>query len=146
MPAHRKPSEQLERAGAFRKNPNRRRKDLAGRGELPKSPPSHLRQVKGATEAWREIVATIPTGVATGSDRFIIERAAILLARSRTELAGFTSNHESQLRAYLGNLGLSPESRSRLGSGNGKDPKPNPFAEVGDPQKPQQPLGPRRVA
>jgi len=129
MPAHRKPTEVLDRTGANRKNPQRRRKPPQGRGELSTTPPSHLRKLRGACAAWKEIVESIPSGVATGSDRFVVERAAVLLARSRSGEI-WKAADETNLRAYFGALGLAPEARERLG-GAGDEPETNPHASVG---------------
>lgn len=130
MPAQRKPSSLQERKGAYRKDPQRRRKDPKGKGTLPASPPAHLRLSAALAEIWREVVAALPPAVATGSDRFVVERLVRLLARSRSPRAAWKAADESQLRAYLNSLGLSPAARANLAGAGGEEEK-NPFERFG---------------
>lgn len=129
MARQRKAAEQLRREGAFDKNPKRRRKDLAGKGRLPDSPPRGLKLTPEERDAWLELAAWIPAGITSGSDRFVVERLARLLARSRGG-GKWTAADETQLRAYFGALGLHPAARATLGGGGGEAPT-NEFDEFG---------------
>lgn len=75
---------------------------------------------------WREIVAGIPKGVAGPPDRFLIEICALLLMQvrdARTPSASLLG----ELRKCLGELGMTPASRTRFVIPS----KPgNPFAEL----------------
>ena len=102
-----KPTEVLELTGAFLDNPARRR--LPGpKSELPiGEPPGYLAPDEAA--AWREFVGNAPAGVLTGGDRWILEVAARLMARSRWQ--GLTTAETGHLRACLSELRASPASR-----------------------------------
>jgi phage terminase small subunit len=130
MPAQRKPSALQERKGAFRKDPQRRRRDPKGKGALPANPPRHLALNEKLAETWREVVAWLPAGIATGSDRFVVERLVRLLHRSRSR-GSWKAADESQLRAYLNALGLSPAARANLAGAGSDKPPENPFARFG---------------
>lgn len=139
MARQRKSSVLLERSGAYRAHPSRRRKDPPGRGELPASPPPHLRFGAKLAAIWRELVAALPAGIATGSDRFVVERAVRLLHRARTD-PNFKAFDETQLRAYLGALGLSPSARANLAApGAGAGERENPFERFHARRSPAKP-------
>ena len=110
MARSRKPTEVLELTGAFLDNPARRR--LPG----PKSPypigepPEHLAADESAT--WLEFCTHAPAGVLTAGDRWVLEMAARLMAKSRRE--GLLAAELGHLRACLTELGASPASRSRV--------------------------------
>jgi len=104
----------LEKQGAFRHNPQRRRTPPKGRGKLPGEPPEDLDLERWETKAWKEIVRSIPPGVATGSEIILVEVAARLLGRLRRSV-DLNGSQISQLRYILTDLGCSPAARERLG-------------------------------
>jgi hypothetical protein len=104
----RKPTEVLKLAVTFLDNPTRRR--LPGpTSELPiGGPPEHLAPHEAT--AWREFVANAPAGVLTGGNRWVLEMACRLIAKSRRE--GLLAAETGYLRACLTALGVSPASHS----------------------------------
>lgn len=140
MPRPRKPSKALEREGAYRHNPQRRRNPPKGRGKLPASPPDHLELERWEVKAWREIVASIPDGVATGSEVLLVEMASRLLGRLRRSV-DLNGSQISQLRYILSDLGCSPAARERLGVRDPREEDDQGFGEFGagesQPQAPE---------
>jgi hypothetical protein len=104
MPARRVPSAVLKARGAFRKDPARGRAranepvPTAQVGEAPTFLTAEQRT------AWSEIVGAAAPGVLSAMDRFILERAAILLAESRSGQP-FSAAKDTVLRQTLGALG-----------------------------------------
>lgn len=129
MANQRKPAKLLERAGAFRKNPSRRRTDARGRGELPNAPPAGLTKRQAAL--WRRVIAKLPPDIATGSDEFALARLVVLLDRAN-HARHWTAAWETQLRCYFNAFGFHPSARAALGGG-GKEEKKNPFEEFRSP-------------
>jgi phage terminase small subunit len=127
MPARRVPSALLELRGSFQAHPERRREDLPGRGEWDPTPPEHLEEREAA--AWRELVAVIPVVVLAGSDRFAVAQAARLLAQVRATPAAEPAFRllDDSLRKWLGELGCTPISRTKLGARTPADNASNPF-------------------
>ncbi len=123
MPRQRKPTAIMELTGAFRKDPQLRRdNEPPSVGPFPAQPPDHL--ADDIKAAWEEIVEVVPFGVLGGSDRFIVEVCAILVAEMRRET--MNSARITQLRIALGALGLTPADRARLTVDR---KEPNPFDE-----------------
>lgn len=111
MPAHRKPTSLLELAGAYRKDPQRRRVDPRPRGEIglpPKQGPITFKQ------AWNMIVSCCPEGVLADRDRPWVEIAAHLLVQFRADPAAMHPAKLSRLTAMLASLGMSPADASRV--------------------------------
>lgn len=110
----RKPSAVLELTGAFDRNPSRRR----ARASEPQpdgplgEPPEHL--PPSVAGCWREIADLVCAGVLARSDRLILEHAAHLLDRLRSEHWRVSPAVLLRYEATLGQLGLSPTARSRL--------------------------------
>jgi hypothetical protein len=98
----RTPTAVLELRGAFRRNPNRRRKfEPRISTALPEPPP---RLPKPVESAWLEMQGR---GYwLTSADRFLVEIAATLMARYRFE--EIKSGDVSQLIQLLGRLGFAP--------------------------------------
>jgi hypothetical protein len=98
----RTPTAVLELRGAFRRNPNRRRKfEPRISTALPEPPPRLPKPVKSA---WLEMQGR---GYwLTSADRFLVEIAATLMARYRFE--EIKSGDVSQLIQLLGRLGFAP--------------------------------------
>lgn len=126
MARQRKPAAVLERTGRFRHDPQRRRKDVKGKGELPSTPPAWLQLSAIQTALYSRIAELIPDGVASGSDVIIVALAARALAKVQS--GKFRSADMAQLRALLNSLALSAPARAALGAG-GSDAETNPFDE-----------------
>jgi hypothetical protein len=111
MPAHRKPTNVLELAGAFRKDPQRRRSDPTPAG--PIGPPPKQRPLDFPA-AWRYLVKCTPPGVLADRDRVWLEVAAHLLVQFRADPANMHPAKLSRLTSCLSALGLSPADASRV--------------------------------
>lgn len=111
MPAHRKPSNVLELAGAFVHNPNRRRVDPVPHGPIGKAPKQGPITF---AKAWALIVAQCPDGVLADRDRVWVEVAASLFVQFRSDPAGMHPAKLSRLTAMLAALGMSPADASRV--------------------------------
>jgi len=110
----RKPTDEvLELTGAFLKDPTRRRLPGPKSGLPIGGPPEHLAPHEAA--AWLEFVANAPAGVLTGGDRWVLEIACRLMAKSRRE--GLLAAETGYLRACLTALGAWPASHSVPGAG-----------------------------
>lgn len=68
------------------------------------------------TSVWREITNCLPWGVAGKPDRLLVELATNLICIMRNDPGAMTPALASQLRTALGELGLTPGSRARLGT------------------------------
>jgi len=142
MARPRKPSKILERSGAFRHNPQRRRRDARGVGTLPPEAPMHLELTRHEALAWKELVAVIPPGVVTDSERFVVEMAARIVGRVR-KTGEYSPALLGQLRLYLGSLGLTPSDRARLAVPE-EDPGADGFEEFSRPIEPMPSGGKRK--
>lgn len=124
MARPRKPTNVLELTGAFKKDPQRRRRDADPAGELT-APPAHI---NGAVlNAWNDVVKFAPLEVLTESDRLSVELAANLLAQFRNDPIEFPAAKLARLEALLGKFGMTPADRSKVG-GKKEKPKANSFA------------------
>ncbi len=110
MARPRKPTELLILTGGYRPDRHARRRGAPKSERAIGDPPGHLAPDEAA--AWREFCRDTPAGVLTSADRWILEMAARLVARSRRE--GLTGAELGHLRACLGELGATPASRSRV--------------------------------
>jgi hypothetical protein len=110
MPRPRKPTAMLELLGAFKHNPSR----LRDRKNEPivttplSDPPKYL--TTGATAAWSEM--QLRGRWLTSADRFLVEIAAVLMARYRID--ELKSGDVSLLIGLLGKIGFSPKERGTL--------------------------------
>lgn len=102
-------------------------------------PPAGLKNAKKKSEpqnldAWAEIVAAIPPGVARESDRFTIEIAARLLARLRATdpLCYLSAAELGSLQRALSSLGMTPADRSKVGATDGNTKKAEAAADPWD--------------
>lgn len=119
MGAQRKTTAELERKGAFDKNPARGRDRAAEPvpiGELGPPPESFLRDSK-LLEAWNELLEETKDILLTNADRGHFEMTARLRVRCRSYRA--KTGDFAQLNKYQSQLGLNPASRS-LVHGKGK--------------------------
>ncbi len=125
----RKSSDLLELTGAFRKDPQRRRHDLQGVGELG-PPPSNFTPQEIAT--WDSLLSHVPEGVLTGSDwhafRDFVGFVAWVEAGPRERLL----KHHDALWKFYTRFGMTPEGRRKLAIPAAK-PVVNPFEKFGRP-------------
>ena len=123
MPRPRKSSVVLEAKGAFKKDPQRKREDVRGVGEIGEPPETFTDQER---ELWRKIAKMVPAGVVTGSDGLIMEALARYWAKFReTKSEDITAAQVGQLIAGCNALCMSPQSRTKIQAP--KDEKKNPF-------------------
>lgn len=127
MPAVRKPTEVLERAGAFKINPSRgraRADEPKPEGELG-DPPDHL--AKDVKVAWRYLAALLPAGVAKDMDRAAMEEMAMLRVICQSSRA--TAAERVLYKNYLSLFGMTPADRSRVKIKPKSAEKSDPLAE-----------------
>lgn len=124
MSRPRKPTSVLNAAGAFRKNPQRKRD-----GEPETTGPIGTPRESLSTtevECWQEIVDCAPLGVLTRSDRIFVEIVAGLMAEMRADFEGMQTSRLALLVTMLGKAGLNPSDRARLSIPTAKED--NPFS------------------
>ena len=127
MPAVRKPTEVLERTGAFKINPSRGRARAAEPkpgGDLGE-PPDHL--AKEVKAAWRYLAGLLPEGVAKDMDRAAMEEMAMLRVICQSSRA--TAAERTLYKSYLSLFGMTPADRSRVKVDQKKPVKADPLAE-----------------
>lgn len=126
MARPRKPTAELERNGAFAKNPNRKRQDAKTSGPVGDPPPS-LNLALHAT--WHELAEQAPLNVLRSADRALLEMATRLLYNFRA--LPFTVLPEpaliGQLIKCLSAMGMTPVDRSKVHAPQEK--AENPFAK-----------------
>lgn len=88
--------------------------------------PDHLAAI--LRPIWDEIIALVPKGVLTASDRLIVELAVRNMQIIRTG-ADLSCQRSTELRRCLAELGCTPSSRASLGVLKPK--ASNPYAEFG---------------
>lgn len=123
----RKPTAELERKGAFRKDPQRRRqREPIPTGELGEAP-FHLRVAE--KRAWNELALLAAPGVLTDSDRWLVEIACGLLAKQcdRSRRGGLKAGELTALISCLSRMGMTPADRSKVGVPEQREE--NPFSE-----------------
>lgn len=119
MPRARKPTNVLKFTGAFDKNPKRgeQRKNEPKSTDPIGDPPPELEG--HALTAWKRIVSECPPGVLTKRDRIVVQAAAVLTGRMiRGE---DDAKLLSQLRVFLGELGMTPAAASKVSAPAGED-------------------------
>jgi phage terminase small subunit len=131
MPRPRKPTELHALSGALEKNPGR----YADRKAEPQDdralgpPPEWL--AADAKAAWLELERISAPGVLRIGDRIAVEIAALLIARLRRAGDLMPEPELRRLQSLLGELGLSPASRSKVQAGPVK--ATNPFEKFKKP-------------
>lgn len=126
MAAHRKPSNVLELAGAFKHDPARRRADPPTHKAIGRPPKPNSLTFE---QAWKYIVKCAPRDVLRDDrDRLWIEVAAHLLVQFRAEPAAMHPAKLSRLVAMLAALGMSPADASRVAAAPPAKAR-NPFDE-----------------
>jgi phage terminase small subunit len=123
MARHPQPREIADLKGATRHDPQRYRKEMPAVDQPLGNPPEKL-SVE-AQSAWFELSGLAPTGVLKGSDRIMLEMAAVLLVKFRADPDEFPSSKMTHLIGILARLGMSPADRQKLGTE--KLPEGNPF-------------------
>lgn len=115
MPRHRQPREIAELKGSIKRNPQRYRGRPASSGLPLGEAPDHLSaQTK---DAWKDLEQCSLPGVLQGSDRFIMEITAGLLAEFRSKPSQFPAGKYRSLISCLGRIGLTPAERTNVGVG-----------------------------
>jgi phage terminase small subunit len=141
MARPRKPTHLLAISGGLDKNPQRYT-DRAGEPvddrELGDPPP---KLDPAAQAAWREIAQVAPVGVLAQADRLIVELAAMLVAQFRRQGDLMPLPAVTRLQSVLGDLGLTPASRSKVTAAASK-PQAGRFAGIG--KRPHPPVKPDR--
>lgn len=133
MARPRKPTALLEASGAYKKDPQRRAdregevEDVEDLGARPPGLPVAVAVV------WDELVADCHKGVLTRADRQSLEIAARLMAEFRQRGADMEAGKIGRLQAALGELGMSPASRSKVKVAR-KPAARNPLADIFKPK------------
>ena len=110
MARPRKPTAVLELTGAFKKDPQRRRKnEPKPGGPIGEPPPGFNAELK---VIWRELVTAVPAGVLTISDRWLVELACRTMHDVRRGAA--LASERNLLLSCLSRMGLTPADRSRI--------------------------------
>jgi hypothetical protein len=78
------------------------------------NPPADWKPV--AKALWHEIAGHLPPHVATKCDCVVFETLIRLVARMREKPEELTPSLAAQIRACLGELGMTPSARTRLGT------------------------------
>jgi hypothetical protein len=115
----RKPTDELDRRGAFDKNPKRGREranEPVVNDELG-DPPADFLNAKSPTSlgllaCWNDVVAAAKEVKLNRGDRIHVEMTARQLYKCRRD--GAKAGDFGQLDRYLGKLGLNPADRSRV--------------------------------
>jgi hypothetical protein len=113
MPRHRMPREIAELKGSVRANPHRYKNKPITSGLPLGDAPAHLSEA--TVKAWHDLEKNSYPGVLQGSDRFILELTAGLLAEFRSHPVAFTAGKYRNLISCLGRIGLTPVERQSLG-------------------------------
>lgn len=122
MARHSQPREVAALKGADKKNPQRYRTE-APKSVLPLgSAPDHLSEM--AKAVWFELEAYAPAGVLAGSDRLMLETAAVLVAEFRENTKDFPASKMGHMIGVLARLGMSPSDRQKLGAEKTKEEDP----------------------
>ncbi len=130
MPKPRLSFDQAQARGSEQVNAGRfaDRKDAPPTTGVIGPPPKSLSAAE--KKIWKELVSTIPAGVAGESDRISVEIASRLLHQFRTNGHTMQSSRISLLMGMLSRLGLDPQARTRLHISPPAEPKPtDPLAE-----------------
>ena len=110
MARPRTPTAELERTGAFVKDPQRAREDAPTRaplGDPPATLPAEM------YETWQELRQIAPVDVLRCADAWVVENAVRLMYSQRTE-EKFTMAQMSQLNWCLSRMGMTPSDRSKV--------------------------------
>jgi hypothetical protein len=123
MPRPRKSTSELEKNGAFAKNPSRRRSDPKTKGPIGDPPPSLPLDLHAI---WYEIADAAPLGVLTHADRLFLASFSRWQHRERTA-EKWTAADAAALCWFYVRAGMTPADRSRVHAT--ADKATNPFAK-----------------
>jgi phage terminase small subunit len=118
MPYPRKPSNVLELKGAFKQNPQRRRKAVKPVNQPIGSPPDHLSPEQAGV--WAEIARIAPPNVLKQTDHMSLEVFACLMAEFRQGPELFTAARIAQLMQLFGRFGMTPADREKISIDQGE--------------------------
>lgn len=115
------PTNILEMRGAFKKNPQRRRKEEP-KSALPLGNPP-IRLSADVKKIWREIAKQCAPGVLTFADRQAMELVSIAIGRVRNLYDKYDADGKPEISmtdirtamALLGKFGMNPSDRAGLG-------------------------------
>lgn len=106
-----KPTAVLELVGAYKKNPQRKRKNepkpAQGIGKFTEGPTD-------LSSIWDEVVAQTVPGVMTMSDRLALEMVCRLMAEIRSKPDEISVGKVTALCNLLGRFGLTPADRAKV--------------------------------
>lgn len=125
MARPRKPEKILEITGAYKKHPERRRKNVPSPDAGIGNPPPTLEE--GPCGVWQELVSVVTSGVLANWDTFLVEQACILIYESRVNKR-FPSSDRALLLKCLSDMGLTPASRSKVVAPDREDKKASKWA------------------
>lgn len=114
MPRPRKPTNLHRASGTLRKGRHAGRLHEPVVAEPLGGPPTKAGFHNEENALWQEIAEMIPPGVATRSDRLLVEILVRLIAKARKSPQDLTPAMASQIRAGLASLGMTPADRSRV--------------------------------
>lgn len=119
MGRRRKPKAEHELNGTFEKHPEREAQyanEPKPKGPIGDPPARFLKENSPSAarelEAWNELMEMAPPGVLTSSDRWVCERMACLMAKSR--YTTLKASEETALKDYLGRIACTPADRSKV--------------------------------
>lgn len=107
-------SKVLEARGAFKKHPDRKRKDVESALEMPSAAPSHLNPLE--VKYWHYFKGLVPEAVLSGSDIAGLEMLASLWAEYQHDKQAFPASKLGHIRGLFGSFGLTPSDRAKLGA------------------------------
>ena len=129
MPRPRKSAKALELSGAFVKNPQRARVDLAGAGPSDLKPPAHLPKEMHST--WKYVIDRLPKVTLTRSEEMMVESTVRIYYRFKhaDDKTEEFRRLAQTLLTHLSGLGMTVASRAKLGQPVDRK-KQNPFRKL----------------
>ncbi len=129
MPNPGKNLNELQETGTLRKHPSRYRSRVAAvEGYVPLGcPPAHLNDQE--RDAWDEIRQRAQAGSLAEGDFMLVELAARLLVKSRSDWENFTATDARVLQSIAGDLGMSPIKRGKVSLAKKEKPE-STFTEL----------------
>lgn len=111
MARPRTPTNVLELRGAFKKDPQRKRKnEPKPTGEIG----AHSLGTTNPSEIWDELVAACAPNVLTVSDRIALEIAVEYMSQFRKDPANYSNERVRLLISLLAKFGMTPSDRAKL--------------------------------
>lgn len=128
MPRPRKPSNILELNGAFKANPQRRRKVIHPAPTDLGAPPAWMTREQAAV--WHEIMEIAPPNIIKSTDAIAVSVFACLVCEFRADPVLFSSARVAQLMGFFSRFGMTPADREKISIDQGEITPPK-FAEFG---------------